>query len=170
MNKLLAKNKQKGVTKFLMAVFVIYLGAALYDFSIVKEAFFDFLAMFIQMIPILAFVFVLMAIVNFYFTPERIKKHLGESSGIKGWIYTMLSGIIISGHAYIFFPLLKDLKDHGMKDSLLAVFLYSKNIKIPFLPVMVYYFGLSFTIVLTIYTAIFSILNGFVVEWLVKRK
>ncbi|MCK4918724.1 MAG: permease [Candidatus Pacebacteria bacterium] len=170
MNKLPDKKKINGVTKFLIVVLITYLIVALFNFSIAQKAFVDFLLMFIKIIPILVFVFILMTIINFYFTPEKIKKHLGENSGIKGWIYTMFSGIIISGHPYVFFPLLKDLKEHGMKDSLLAVFLYSKNIKIPFLPVMVYYFGLSFTIVLTIYTAIFSVLNGIIVEWLIKRR
>ncbi len=167
MNKL-KKNKISGGVKFLMIVLVIYSIVALLNFSIAKDAFFDFLLMFIKIVPLLCFVFIIMIFVNLYFTKDRTKKYLGARSGIRGWIYAMISGILVSGPPYILFPLLGELKKQGMKNSLLAVFLYNRNVKIPFLPAMIYYFGFGFTVISSFYIIIFSILNGKIIELLVK--
>jgi len=170
MNKLKIQDKISGGTKFLIIVLIIYLIIAFLNFSIVKDAFFSFLLMFIKIIPILIIVFATMVLVNLYFNKKKISNYLGEKSGPKGWIYAMISGILISGPSYVLFPLLGELKKKGMKNSLLAVFLYSRNIKIPFLPVMIYYFGFNFTVILSIYIIIFSILNGKIIGRFVKDK
>ncbi len=170
MNKLINKNRISGGVKFLIIVLVIYLVIALFNFSIIKDAFFDFLQMLIKIVPILVIVFVVMVLVNLYFTRDKIGKYLGKESGIKGWLYAIISGILVSGPPYILFPLLGEIKKGGMKNSLLAVFLYNRNVKIPFLPVMIYYFGLSFTVILSLYIIIFSILNGKLIGWLVKDR
>jgi len=169
-NKLINKNKINGGIKFLTIVLEIYFIIALFNFSIIKEAFLDFLLMFIKIVPILVIVFVVMVLVNLYFTRERINKYLGAESGIKGWIFAIISGILVSGPPYILFPLLKELKKGGMKNSLVAVFLYNRNVKIPFLLVMIYYFGFNYTVILFLYIIIFSILNGKIIGWLIKDK
>ena len=122
-----------------------------------------------KILPLLVFVFAVMVLSNIYFDTRRVRRHLGEDSGVRGWIYAMIFGILVSGPPYILFPLLQDLKSKGMKNSLLAVFLYNRNIKIPFLPAMIYYFGLEFTIILSFLIIIFSILNGILVGWLVRE-
>jgi uncharacterized membrane protein YraQ (UPF0718 family) len=170
MNKLINKNKISGGVKFLIIVLTIYLVIALFNFSIVKDALSGFLIMFIKIIPILIIVFIIMVLVNLYFTKERIGQYLGVESGIMGWIYAMISGILFSGPPYVFFPLLGELKKRGMKNSLVAVFLYNRNVKIPFLPIMIHYFGFNFTIILSLYIIIFSILNGKIIGWLIKDK
>ncbi len=170
MKKLMGKNKINGGIKFLIIVLIFYLIIALYNFSVVKNAFLNFLTMLIKIIPMLGIVFIIMILVNLFFTKQKIAKHLGENSGTKGWIYAMISGILVSGPPYILFPLLGNLKKEGMKNSLVAVFLYNRNIKIPFLPVMIYYFGLNFTVILSFYIIIFSVLNGKIIGWLIKDR
>jgi len=51
-----------------------------------------------------------------------------------------------------------------MKNSLVAVFLYNRAIKIPLLPLMVYYFGAPFVVILTCYTIIASVVQGRIVQ------
>ena len=170
MHKLIVRNKINGGIKFLIIVLILYLVISLFNFSMAKNAFLNFLTMFIKIIPILCIVFIIMILVNLFFTKQRVAKHLGKDSGIIGWLYAIISGILVSGPPYILFPLLGDLKKGGMKNSLVAVFLYNRNVKIPFLPVMVYYFGLNFTIILSLYIVIFSILNGKIIGRLVKDK
>lgn len=156
--------------KFLLAVLLIYIIVGVLDFSIAQTAIVNFFFMFIKIVPILLVVFMIMILVNIYFTKKRIGKYLGAESGIKGWIYATISGILVSGPPYILFPLLGELKKQGMRNSLLAVFLYNRNVKIPFLPVMIYYFGFSFTIILSLYIVIFSILNGKIIGLLTKDR
>jgi uncharacterized membrane protein YraQ (UPF0718 family) len=56
-----------------------------------------------------------------------------------------------------------------MREALIATFLYNRAVKIPLLPMMIYYFGFKLVAVLTVYTIIFSVLNGYVVEQIVTR-
>ncbi len=170
MDKLTSKNKINNGIKFLTIVLIFYSIIALFDFSIAKDAFLNFLIMFVKIIPILGIVFIIMILVNLFFTKQRMTKYLGKDSGVKGWAYAIVFGILVSGPPYILFPLLRELKKRNMKNSLVAVFLYNRNVKIPFLPVMVYYFGLNFTIILSLYIVIFSILNGKIIGRLTKDK
>jgi uncharacterized membrane protein YraQ (UPF0718 family) len=148
---------------FLALTLVGYGVMALFDPAYAEQAFSNFLAMLVRIIPILGVVFIIMFLTNLLITPERMEKHMGKESGLRGWIYSIFLGIIVSGPPYVLFPLLGDLKKQGMKNELLAAFLYNRNVKIPFLPVMVFYFGLSYTIILSAYIILFSILNGLLV-------
>ena len=164
------KPKMNNQLKFLLAVIFLYLIIALLDIGIVESALINFLVMSLKIVPVLGLVFIIMVLINLYFTKERVGKYLGSKSGIKGWLYAIISGILISGPPYTLYPLLGELKKNGMKSSLLAVVLYNRNVKIPFLPAMVYYFGLNFTIILSLYIIIFSIFNGKLVELLTKDR
>lgn len=126
--------------------------------------------MILKILPILAAVFVIIYLINRFLDPRRLQRHVGEGSGIKGWLYATVAGILISGPPYVLYPLLGDLKQKGMKNSLLAVLLYNRNVKIPFLPAMIYYFGLAFTVIISLYIVLFSFLNGLLVGILTRRK
>jgi len=162
------KNKLSGGMKFFLVVLFLYFIVALFNIQLAKDSIINFLQMFIKIIPILSIVFVIMIGVNLYFSKERTKKYLGEKSGIRGWIYTIIAGIVALGPAYFFYPLLEELKKHGMKNSLQAAFLFNRNIKIPLIPVMIYYFGFKYTIVISFYIIVFSIFDGYLVEALLK--
>ena len=64
---------------------------------------------------------------------------------------------------------LADLRKLGMSNKLIAIFLYNRAIKIPLLIMLVYYFGLSFTITVTILIILFSVINGWLVEAICRR-
>ena len=155
--------------KFCLGIFFIYVIVAIFNIRIASEVAIDFFQMFVRIIPILGIVFIVMVVVNLFFTPEKTKKYLGRESGMKGWIYAIVSGILVSGPPYMLYPLLGELKKRGMTNSLLAVFLFNRNVKIPFIPAMIFYFGLKLTIILSVYIIIFSIMNGKVVEALTKE-
>lgn len=72
------------------------------------------------------------------------------------------------GPIYLWYPLLKELRNQGMRSGLVAVFLYNRAIKIPLLPLMVYYFGAIFVVVLLIYMIIASMVEGEIIEMIVK--
>ncbi len=89
---------------------------------------------------------------------------MGKESGIKGWVFAIFTGILSHGPVYVWFPLLKDLRKQGMRTGLVAVFLYNRAIKIPLLPVMIFYFGIEFTIILLIWMVVASVIEGKVIE------
>lgn len=125
--------------------------------------------MFLRLIPVLMLVLVIMFVINRFVHTDRVRKHFGEESGWKGWLWSVITGILISGPPYVLFPLLEDMKKKGTKSSLIAVFLYNRNVKIPFFPVMVYYFGWVFTVIISFYIIFFSFLSGWLIQWLHKK-
>ena len=156
--------KVNGKIKFLIMVLAIYATWAIFDFEMIYTALFKSLTVFYKILPILLIVFIVMIFINLFFTTEKINKLVGQKSGVKGWVYAIIIGILISGPPYILYPMLKDLKDKGMKDSLIAALLYNRNVKIPFFPALIYYFGLNFAVVLSVNIIIFSVLNGLLIE------
>ena len=149
---------------FLFFVVVVYIILGIIDFEVVLNSLPVFGRLILRIFPVLILVFGIMFLTNFFFKAESIARILGKGSGLRGWILAISGGIISSGPIYMWYPLLGDLKEKGMKDSLVAAFLYNRAIKIPLIPMMVYYFGWSFTITLSIYMVLFSIVNGIVVE------
>jgi len=119
---------------------------------------------FVKLIPVLFLVVFLMGLLNYFLRPKAISKYLGKDSGARGWILAVLAGIISHGPIYAWYPLLKELRKQGMRQGLAAVFLYNRAIKIPLLPVMIYYFGIAFTVILLVFTVIASLVEGKVID------
>ncbi len=114
--------------------------------------------------PILLLVVFLTALINFFIEPKKIAKHLGKKSGIRGYFIALIAGVISHGPMYAWYPMIEELKRHGLQNALIAVFFYARAVKVPLLPIMVDYFGLSFTIILTLYTLLAALLQGFIIQ------
>ena len=149
---------------FLCFVVVVYVIVGILDFDLVRNTLPVLERLILRILPILIMVFGIMFLTNLFFEAKSIVRSLGKGSGLKGWVFAISGGIISSGPIYMWYPLLGDLKEMGMKDSLIAVFLYNRAIKIPLIPMMIYYFGWPFTITLSIYMVLFSMVNGVLVE------
>ncbi len=154
---------------FLILLAAVYLGLAAVEFDLFLRALSVFAKLLSSVLPVLALVLVIMSLLNLTIRPEMAKKMLGKGSGLKGWTFAVVGGILSSGPIYVWYPLIADLREKGMRDSLVAAFLYARAVKIPMIPLMVYYFGWNFTLLLTLYLIIFSVLNGLVVERLAGR-
>ncbi|MEA1924805.1 MAG: permease [Candidatus Altiarchaeota archaeon] len=160
--------KNEGLV-FLAMVLLAYLFLALMDYPKFQETKGYFIMLMINIAPILLLVFGLMFLSNLFLEQDRIKKYIGGKSGLKGWFIAITGGVISTGPVYMWYPLLRDLRNKGMRISLLTAFIYAKSIKIPLFPVMLMYFSLTFTLSLTFYTLFFSVVNGLVMEFLSKR-
>jgi uncharacterized membrane protein YraQ (UPF0718 family) len=86
------------------------------------------------------------------------------ASGLGGWALTMLCGVLSAGPLYAWYPLLAELKAKGMSGALIATFLYSRALKLPLLPLMAHYFGLTYTIALSVCILVFSVLSGLLMK------
>jgi len=117
-----------------------------------------------KILPILAVVILMTATINFFLQPKQIVKHLGKESGAKGWLAMLFAGVISHGPMYAWYPLIDDLRRHGMRDGLIVVFFYARAIKIPLLPMMIDYFGLLFTLILSFYILLGAIAQGLILE------
>jgi len=120
-----------------------------------------------QIWPVLLLVFGLLFAVNLLVSPAAVKRWLGSGSRTRGWLIAVAGGILSSGPIYLWYPLLAELREHGMRTALAATFLYNRAVKPALLPLLVYYFGLGFTVVLTVYMILLSIVQGVLVEGVV---
>jgi len=117
-----------------------------------------------KIIPVFIFVFALMVLTNYYIHPELIKKYLSKNSGIKRWLIAIIGGIISTGPIYMWYPMLKELHKKGVGFEFVSVFLYNKAIKPFLIPVMVFYFGWTYTIIVTILMIVMSIFQGLIID------
>jgi len=156
-------NKYYGIY-FLGFVISLYIVLSFFEPENTKKSLIASAYLLIQIAPILLLVVFFMGIMNYFLNPKTIKKYVGKGSGIRGWALAISTGILSHGPIYVWYPLLKDLRDHGMKNGLVAVFLYNRAIKIPLLPLFIYYFGAIFVAVLLIFMVIASIVEGKIIE------
>ena len=155
---------------FLGIVLFIYAIAFILKREIFLKAIDYVASIFSKIIPIFLLVFVLLVIINRFIKPQSLAKHLGEESGIKGWIIAIIAGIISTGPIYLWYPLLNELQKHGVRNGIIATFLYNRAVKPALIPLMIYYFGLKFTIVLTFFMILASLAQGMIIEKLVGVK
>jgi uncharacterized membrane protein YraQ (UPF0718 family) len=123
----------------------------------------------LKILPIIALVILFTGLLNYFLQPKQVANHLGRESGAMGWLWALASGVISHGPMYAWYPLLEDLRSHGMRDGLIVVFFTARAIKIPLLPMMIDYFGWGFTLVLSCYILIGALVQGWLLE-LLERK
>ena len=122
----------------------------------------------IQILPSLLLIILLMGIMNYFVNPRTVSKYVGKGSGMKGWFLAIFTGMLSHGPVYAWYPLLRDLRNQGMKSGLIAAFLYNRAIKIPLLPLMIYYFGTRFVLIFTCYIVVASIVQGWIIQMIEK--
>ncbi|MFA5736933.1 MAG: hypothetical protein WC893_02130 [Candidatus Paceibacterota bacterium] len=117
-----------------------------------------------EIIPVLIIVFLLTFFANIWLDNKRMKKIISKQTGALSYLTAVILGIISSGPIYMWYPLLKELKEDGLRNDLIAIFLYNRAIIIPTIPMILYYFGLHFFIISTVLMMVFSLLNGYLVN------
>jgi len=118
----------------------------------------------------LALVFVVMLALNLFVKPAQIVHLLGSGTNIKGILLSVAAGIISMGPIYVWYPLLRELREKGAGNMPIAVFLYNRAVKPFLLPVMIAYFGWLYVGILTLLTVLASVVNGCLVAILAERK
>ncbi len=118
--------------------------------------------------PILLLVTVFVALVNYAVTGDAIAAALGSESGVTGYLVAIVGGVLSHGPVYAWYTLLADLRERGMRDGLIAVFLYNRAIKLPLLPLFLYYFDVEYAAVLLGTMVVASVVQGVVVEWVLS--
>lgn len=126
-------------------------------------------AILIKILPIFVVVILFTALLNYFLQPRQVASHLGRESGAGGWLWALVAGVISHGPMYAWYPLLEDLRSHGMRDGLIVAFFASRAIKVPLLPMMIDYFGWSFTLILSFYILIGALIQGWILEIMEQR-
>jgi len=152
---------------FLLIVLIAYIVTLLISNTLAQSALDLFADIILKVAPILLVVFIFTTLINYFVTPKILIRHLGKKSGAKGWIVSIIAGIISTGPIYMWYPLLNDLQKQGMRNGLIAAFLYNRAVKLPLLPMLILYFGYAYAIVLLSVMVIISVFQGMLIEKLV---
>lgn len=166
------KNKSKQISGswyFLIIILLIYLGLFIFKQDIFSSSIIFFYNIILKIIPVFIFVFVLMSLTNYFITPKFVMKHLVKK-GVKKWFFIIIGGILSTGPIYMWYPLLADLKNKGLNYGLIACFLYNRAIKIPLLPIAIFYFGWKYILVLSFVTVFMSVIQGILINKLMRVK
>jgi uncharacterized membrane protein YraQ (UPF0718 family) len=162
--------KLTDIRTFLGLIFLIYITLYFIEYSFFTKAITFSIQIIISLIPLLILIYFLTFIVNLLISKKLVIKHMKFLKGKKGAIIAAISGIISTGPIYMWYPLLSDFKKMGASDNFIVIFLYTRAIKLPLFPIMVTYFGLWYTIIFTCLLFIFSFVNGYVVDYLIKKE
>ncbi|RUM41222.1 MAG: permease [Desulfobulbus sp.] len=156
--------------KYLLpAVGLAYVAVFIHNSNVGSAALQKSFLVFLKILPIILMVILLTSLINFFLKPKQIARKLGKESGVAGWLWTLLAGVLSHGPMYAWYPLINDLRGHGMRDGLVVTFFASRAIKLPLLPMMIDYFGWLFTLVLSIYIIAGSLLQGIAYELIERR-
>jgi len=125
-------------------------------------------SVFLNILFPLCLVFSLMVVLNLFLKPQHIVEFLGKRGRIKGVLLTASAGIISMGPIYAWYPLLRELREKGAENALIAIFLGNRAVKPLLLPVLIAYFGWTYAVILTLLTMLGSLAVGFTTGALVK--
>ncbi len=154
---------------FLAIVAGLYLVSYAMDSGATRRALQTSMDILYDILPVLALVIAMMTLTNYLLKPKQVARHLGAGSGAKGWLLASLAGIVSHGPIYVWYPLLQELQDKGMRPGLSATFLYNRAVKIPLLPVMIYYFGVTYVAVLMMTMVGASLAEGKLIDLALTR-
>ena len=124
-----------------------------------------------EMLMILPCMFILIGLFDVWIPKEKIEKHLGEGSGMKGAGLMILLAVIQPGSLYVAFPFAHLLWKKGT--SLRNIFIYVgmfSAAKIPMLTFEIGFLGLKFSILRLILTVPVFILIALLLEAKLRNK
>jgi uncharacterized membrane protein YraQ (UPF0718 family) len=113
-------------------------------------------------------VFLFMYIFNIFISEKLIKKYLQKEIKLKHYLIIAFVGILSTGPIYLWFAHLSRMKDQGMNNGLISLFLYNRAIKLPLIPLMIEYFSLKITIIISLLIFLFSFVNAFLIHYFLK--
>ena len=162
--------KNNGKWYFLVGVILLLLVILVFDSTKIPLILKMFNKLIVQILPVLVLVYFVMLLTNYFVDNKKLKKYMSEDAGFKGLAISIIAGILSVGPIYIWYPLMQDLQSKGVSNKYLAIFLYNRGIKIQWLPMLILYFGLRYSITLMFMMALVSIPQGILTEKLIELK
>jgi uncharacterized membrane protein YraQ (UPF0718 family) len=153
-------------------VFAIFIAASfIFGFQLGKDISITFKNSLIEMITFIPALFIIVGLFDVWVPKEKIQKHIGQKSGIKGITIVVLLAMLQAGPLYGAFPVAYMLWKKGA--SIKNIFIYLgafASLKIPMLGIEIAYLGIKFTLVRTLVSLPLFIVIGYLMEWYLKDK
>lgn len=131
----------------LISIYLIFIaGSIAMGFGPGKDIGFIFSDFAMDMLKILPSAFILIGLFEVWVKKETVEKHLGEMSGFRGYIYSMLLAGTMVGGLYVSFPVACSLYTKGAKLSIIFTFIGASAIcRIPMTIFESSFMGVKFT-------------------------
>ena len=115
-----------------------------------------------EMMVFMPLMFILVGLFDVWFPREKVEKHIGTESGIKGTFWVILLATLQGGPLYAAFPVAYLLWKKGCSIKNIFVFLGAfSTLKIPMLSFEIGFLGLKFSLLRTLLTLpVFIIIAG----------
>lgn len=124
----------------------------------------------LEMVFILPPVFILMGLMEVWLPKDKIQKWLGNDSGFRGGLFSLVLGTLPTGPVYVAFPLAASLLHKGASVTNVVIFLGSwAALKIPQLMVEVKFLGWRFALVRFVLTTFALVFMGLAMKVVLKR-
>ncbi len=156
----------------IIIAFTVFTGGSFYfrynpGIQIFTENFWLF---FKEMILVLPVMFILIGLFDVWIPKEKVAKHIGEASGIKGIMLVMLLAFIQAGPLYAAFPVAYLLWKKGCSPSNIFIYLSAfTTAKIPMLTFEIGFLGLKFSLLRILLTIPVFIIIGIIMGRYFKR-
>jgi len=147
------------------------IGSFWFGFDPGRTIYQSFTKSFIEMITFIPFLFIIVGLFDVWFPKEKIEKHIGRDSGIKGILMVVILAMLQAGPLYGAFPVAYILYKKGA--SIKNIFIYLgafSTLKIPMLGIEIGYLGLKFTLARTLVALPLFIAVGYFMEWYLKNR
>ncbi|MHC2994560.1 MAG: permease [Candidatus Atribacteria bacterium] len=111
-----------------------------------KEIGYNFVSFLLYMLKILPCAFILIGLFEVWVKKEVIEKHLGEESGVRGYIWAMLLAGTIAGGLLVAFPIAYSMYNKGAKLSVIFTYIGAAAIcRVPMAMFEASFMGVKFT-------------------------
>lgn len=150
---------------------LLTLASFAFGFAPGKEVFGNFTHFFIDMVSFIPFLFIIVGLFDVWFPKEKVEKHIGQESGIKGILVMIILAMMQAGPLYGAFPVAYILYKKGA--SIKNIFIYLgafASLKIPMLGMEIGYLGIQFTLARTLVSLPLFIAIGYFMEWYFKDR
>ncbi len=165
--------KRKGILGIIIilayAVFLVV--SWVVDFSPGKEIGRNFASFAVEMLKVLPCVFVLIGLFEVWVKSETVEKHLGEKSGIRGYLWGVLLAGTTVGGLYVAFPVAYSLYNKGAKLSVIFTYIGASALcRIPMTIFEASFLGIKFALVRLLVSLPLVILTAMLLgNYLAKR-
>jgi uncharacterized membrane protein YraQ (UPF0718 family) len=156
----------------LIAAYAIFtLVAFITDFNPGEAIFSNFSQTFIEMITFVPFIFIIVGLFDVWVPKEKIERHIGKGSGIRGIVLVTLLAMLQAGPLYAAFPVAYMLYKKGASTRNIFIYLgVFSAMKVPLLGIEIGYLGLKFSLVRTLISLPLFIAIGYFMERYLRDK
>lgn len=149
-------------------VIVMLIFSFIKDKKKTKQALKKSYKVFLNLLPQLLSLFIIIGLILTFITPEAISKLIGESSGVIGSLIAAIIGSITLLPGFVAFPLAKNLLENGAGYSQIAVFISTlMMVGLATLPMEIKHFGVKVSVLRNLLALGFSFIVGAVIGGLI---